>query len=86
VEKIFSQGKPWDLNTSVISCEFTWSPLNLQFKTKSGYTHNTKTEEIWDISLGTAIRFKQGRLGFKAASPVFPEKWNFTVSWRAEKK
>lgn len=85
-KEIFSPDKAWNLNTTGISCEFTWSPLKFQFKSKVGYTNNIKTDEIWDISLSTAYRFKHGRLSFKAASPVFPEKWNCTISWRAEIK
>jgi len=80
----------WNFNSAGINFEFIWSPLFLQFKTGLGYTNEVKkeaeNEEKWDFSVSSAARFKNGRLSLKAASPDFPEKWNFTVSWRLEKK
>ena len=78
--------EPWLMNSSGINCEFTWSPLNFQFKTKTGYTINAKNEEKWLFSLSGAARFKYGRLSLKLESPDFPEKWNLTVSWNLQKR
>ena len=78
--------EPWVFDTAGVACEFTWSPKNLQFRSKFGYTAYEKKDEKWDVSLSAAARFKYGRLSLKAASPDFPEKWNWTVSWRLEKK
>ena len=77
---------PWLLNSSSINCEFSWSPLNLQFKTGTGHSNNAKNEGKWLFSLGAAARFKHGRLSLKAESPDFPEKWNFTASWNLQKR
>ena len=78
--------EPWDFDTAGAACELVWSPLNLQFRSKLGYTAYEKKDEKWDFSISAAARFKHGRLSLKASSPNFPEKWNWTVSWRLEKK
>lgn len=75
----------WQFDTAGASCELTWSPLYFQFKSKIGYTVYEKKDDKWDLSLSAAARFKNGRLGLKASWPEFPEKWNWTVSWRLEK-
>jgi hypothetical protein len=79
-----------DFDTASASCELTWSPLNFQFKTKLGYTAYEKKDNKWDISMSAAARFKHGRLSIKAASSELlsldAEKWNWTVSWRLEKR
>jgi hypothetical protein len=76
----------WVFDTGGASCELLWSPYIFQFKTKLGFTAYEKKDNIWDISFSAAARFKYGRLSLKAESHDFPEKWNFTVSWRLEKK
>jgi hypothetical protein len=76
----------WVFNTAGANCELSWSPLNLQFKSKVGYDWYANKDDNCDISLYAALRFKHGRLSMKAESPDFPEKWNWTVSWRLEKK
>jgi hypothetical protein len=76
----------WLYDTAGAGCELLWSLRNYQFKTKLGYTAYAKKDEKWDFSVSAAARFKHGRLSIKAASPEFPEKWNWTISWRLEKK
>jgi len=71
-------------------------PGNLQFRSKVGVTVYPEkpdsvpldliSEEKWDLSFSTAIRFKQGRFSLKIASPDFPEKWYWTFTWRLEKQ
>ena len=78
--------EPWVFDTSSAACEFIWSPRIFQFRSKVGYTAYAKKENNWDISLSAAARFRRGRLSIRLASPVFPEKWNWTVSWRLEKR
>jgi hypothetical protein len=79
-----------DFDTASAACEFTWSPLNFQLKSKFGYTTYAKKDDKWDYSMSAAVRFKHGRLSIKAASSELPsldgEKWNWTVSWRLEKR
>ena len=75
----------WIYDNAGISWEFIWSPLNYQFRSKIGFTDYQKKEDtLWDFSFSAAVRFKNGRLSVKMASPDFPEKWNMTVSWRLE--
>jgi hypothetical protein len=76
--------KDWSWQTADINCEFLWSYGVFQFRSKTGYTFFPEKDDKWDFSLNTTIRFKKGRLSFKAASPDFPEKWNWTISWRIE--
>jgi hypothetical protein len=74
-----------DFDNAGAACEFSVSPLNFQFKTKIGYSSYSKKDNVWDFALSASARFKYGRLSIKAASPGFPEKWDWTVSWRLEK-
>jgi hypothetical protein len=77
---------PWHFYSAGTGCELSWSPGYLQFKTKAGYSISEKKHGCWDTAFSAAIRFKPGRLSVKAASPDFPKKWNWTISWRLEKK
>jgi hypothetical protein len=81
--------EPWRFDTAGINWELTASPSIFQFKTKLGYTNTIKNDESnekWDFSVSTAVRFKQGRLSFKVVSTEFPEKWSCNMSWRLEKR
>jgi len=77
--------KPWTLESTGISCEFVWSPLNFQFSSKTGYTNYAEKDNKWYFSFGAATRFKHGRFGIRAVSQEFPKKWNCNISWRLEK-
>ncbi|MDR2160260.1 MAG: hypothetical protein LBP23_09385 [Treponema sp.] len=68
------------------SGEISWSPGSLQFRTRLGYGVKKGKEGIWETSASAALRLRPGRLGVKISSPDFPEKWEYTVSWRLEKK
>jgi hypothetical protein len=78
--------KAWNLDSCGINCEFTWSPLKFQFRSRVGYTYNANNDDKWDFSFSSAARFRHGRLSLRALSPDFPEKWNWTISWRLEKR
>jgi hypothetical protein len=75
-----------DFDTTGTSCEFTLSPRNFQLKSKIGYSAYAKKDGTWEFSLSAAARFKHGRLSIKTASSDFPEKWDWTISWRVEKR
>jgi len=76
--------KDWSWETAEINCEFLGSIGVFQFRTKAGCAFFPEKDEKWDISFSTSVRFKMGRLSFKVSSPDFPEKWNWTASWRME--
>ncbi|GBU26852.1 hypothetical protein R84B8_00367 [Treponema sp. R8-4-B8] len=76
--------KDWSWETADVNCELLWSAGIFQFRTKGGCVFFPEKDEKWDFSLNTTIHFKQGRFSFKVSSPDFPEKWNWTASWRME--
>jgi len=67
------------------SGELLWSPGIFQFRTRWAYTTYSKKDNQWEGLFSTGVRFKYGRFSAKIAWPVFPEKWNCTLSWRVEK-
>ncbi|MDR0495918.1 MAG: hypothetical protein LBG95_09875 [Treponema sp.] len=75
-----------EFDSARASGELLWSPGIFQFRTRWGYTAYAKKDNQWDGSISAAARFKYGRFSAKLAWPVFPEKWNVTLSWRVEKK
>jgi hypothetical protein len=81
---------PWtekrDFDNAGATCEFSISPRNFQIKSKIGYSAYAKKDDVWDFAVSASARFKHGRMSIKAASPDFPEKWDWTVSWRVEKQ
>jgi hypothetical protein len=74
-----------EFESAKTSCEILWSPGIFQLRTRLAHTAFEKKDDLWEASFSTAIRFKRGRFSAKAASPDFPEKWNYTISWRLEK-
>jgi hypothetical protein len=59
----------------------------VELKTKLGYTARADKEPLWEPSLNCSVKpGKWGRAGLKIASADFPEKWNYTLSWRFEAK
>ena len=79
------QGAPMEFDSAKESLELLWSPGIFQFRTRWGYTSYAKKDNQWDGSISAAVRFKHGRFSVKFAWPIFPEKWNCTLSWRLEK-
>jgi hypothetical protein len=73
-----------DRDSASGSCEFIWSNKNFQIRSKTGYTNYLEKDDKWSFSVSTLIRFRQGRLSLRAESPDFPEKWNWSMSWRIE--
>ena len=78
--------KTWGFETASAACELTWSPQNFQLRTKLGYSIFVEKEEKLDFSLSGTARFRNGRLSLKAATVDFTEKWNWTLSWRLERR
>jgi len=76
--------KDWSWETADINCEFIWSIGVFQFRSKAGCDFFPKKDEKWELSFSTIIRSKMGRLSLKASSSDFPEKWNWTASWKMD--
>ena len=74
-----------------LSGELGWVP-NFRFgaldlRARLGYTIRAEKKNLWEPSLGVSLRSgKWGRIGFRIASTDFPEKWNYTLSWRFQAK
>jgi hypothetical protein len=72
-------------DSAKVSGEISWSPGIFQLRTKWGYTMRKDKESLWDASFyGSARIGKHNRLSLKIAAPLFPEEWNYTLSWRFE--
>jgi len=75
-----------------VSGELGWKPPKLRIgaidlKARLGCTIKAEKDPIWELSLNGSIKpAKWGRIGLKIASTDFPDKWNFTLSWRFEEK
>jgi hypothetical protein len=75
-----------------VSGELGWKPPKLRIgaidlKTHLGYTIRVGKDPLWELSFNGSIKpGKWGRIGLKVASTDFPDKWNFTLSWRFETK
>jgi hypothetical protein len=72
------------------SGELSWRPPSFRFgaldlRARLGHTTRAEKKNLWDLSLNGSLRpGKYGRIGLKVASTDFPEKWNYTLSWRFE--
>jgi hypothetical protein len=56
------------------------------FKTSLGYTVKNNQIVRWNLALYASVQGKRGGLSLKAASPDFPARWTYTVSWRLQKR
>ena len=58
-------------------------PLIFNIGTGLAYTYRVEKDPIWEFSLNVSVNpGKWGRLGFRIASTNFPNRWNYTLSWR----
>jgi hypothetical protein len=72
-------------DTAKVSGTISWSPGIFQLRTQWGYMMQKEKESLWDASFyGSARIGKHNRLSLKIAAPVFPQEWNYTLSWRFE--
>ena len=69
-----------------VAWELRYSPGIFDFRTRLNHTIQEKKDPLWEFSLNCSVRPKKyGRVGLNIASTDFPEKWNYTLSWRLEK-
>ena len=74
-----------DYESFKVACELGLKPGIFDLRTKLGYTARAKKAPLWEPSLNVSVKpGKWGRIGLKIASTDFPEKWNYTFSWRLE--
>ena len=71
-----------------VSAELGFRPFiprlgSLDLRGRAAYTIRAEKKDLLELSLNTSLRpGKWGRVGFRIASTDFPEKWNYTLSWR----
>ena len=74
-----------DFESFKISGELASKLGVVDLRIKLGYTTRTAKDPLWEPSLNCSVKpGKWGRVGLKIASTDFPEKWNYTLSWRFE--
>jgi len=70
-----------------LSSELGWKPGIFDLRTRLGYTIRAEKDPLWAFSFNCSVRpGKWGRIGLKVASADFPEKWEYTLSWRFDKR
>jgi hypothetical protein len=72
-------------DSAKFSGELNWDAGIFDLRSKVGYCIREGKDNLWDIALGAAFKpVKRGSFRIKIASPDFPSKWNYTISWKAE--
>lgn len=74
----------WNFHSFEINSDFSLSQSIFLFKFGTGYGINAQSNDNWEFSLSSTVRFKHGRLTLKIYSPDFPEKWLCNVLWKIE--
>ena len=66
-----------------VSGELGFSAGYFNVRTRLGYTTRAEKDPVWDFSFTGSFRpGRWGRLALNIAATDFPEKWNYTLSWR----
>jgi len=66
-----------------VSGEFGLTVSPFAIRTRLGYTTRAEREPIWEFALNCSFRpGRWGRVTINIAATDFPEKWNYTLSWR----
>jgi hypothetical protein len=72
-------------DSAKFSGELNWDAGICNLRSKVGYCMREGKDNLWDFSLSAAFKpAKRGSFRIKIASPDFPSKWNYTISWKAE--
>jgi len=74
----------WEENSTAGNLEFILTHRGFQLRSKVGITYIEEKDEKFSFSISTSMRFKRGRISLRAESPDFPERWNWSISWRME--
>jgi hypothetical protein len=78
----FSQTLSWTLRPPLKSSGS--SKFSIGCSLKAAYERKAGRDGLWDVSASASVRGKRNRLSFKFSSPDFPQKWDYTVSWRMQ--
>ena len=66
-----------------VSGELGFNLRYFNIRTRLGYTTRAKKDSLWDFSMNASFRSgRWGRVTLNIAATDFPEKWNYTLSWR----
>ncbi|MCL2608678.1 MAG: hypothetical protein FWD94_02065 [Treponema sp.] len=72
------------LESLKLGTELLWSPGILRFRARWAFMPYPEEEDALEFSFGISARFRRARLGAKASWKDFPEKPEYTLSWRLE--
>jgi hypothetical protein len=74
-----------EFDSAKLAGDLAWNPGIFQFRTRLGRIVKTGKEPVWEVSAGASLKpGKWGRVGFKAESEDFPDKWSYTFTWRLD--
>ena len=66
-----------------VSGELGFSLSYFNVRTRLGHTTRAEKDPLWDFSVNASFRpGRWGRVTLNIAATDFPEKWNYTLSWR----
>ena len=65
--------------------ELSHSIKALQLRYRIGYMIRAEKEPLWDLSVNASLRTGNfGRVSLRIATPDFPDRWTYAISWRME--
>ncbi|MCL2007513.1 MAG: hypothetical protein FWG77_05450 [Treponema sp.] len=69
------------------TCEIGIRPITrlgtIDLGTRVGYTFRAERDPVFEFSANCSVRpGRWGRIGIRIASPDFPGRWNYSLSWR----
>lgn len=71
--------------SSKIAEELAWGIGVFDIRSKLAHIDRAEKKALWDLSLNASFKpVKGGRVSLKIASPDFPKKWNYTLSYRIQ--
>ncbi|MDR2617390.1 MAG: hypothetical protein LBC62_00845 [Treponema sp.] len=74
-----------EFESAKLTGDLAWNPGIFQFRTRLGRIVKTGKDPVWDFSASASLKpGKWGRVGLKAVSEDFPDKWSYTFSWRLD--
>jgi len=82
-QPFFSPAAFREFNSLRFTCEVGFAVSHFNIRTRLGYTIRNERDPLWEYSLNASFRRAEwGRLSLNIAATDFPEKWDYTLSWR----